>query len=61
MGLTLTVWVCTLPLVLLLIMPWFGVRVAIVTALVLLVVEAIVCWILCVASRVDRGRPTEEM
>jgi hypothetical protein len=60
MGLTLAVWVCTLPLVFLLIMPWLGLRVAIVAALVLLVVISIVCWMLCAASRVDLGRPREE-
>jgi hypothetical protein len=60
MGLTLTVWVCTLPLVLLLILPWLGVRVAIVAALVLLVVMAIVCRILCAAGRVEIDRSSEE-
>jgi uncharacterized membrane protein len=60
MGLTVAVWICTLPLVILLIVPWLGVRVGIVTALVLLVVLSIVCWILCAAGRVELGRSNEE-
>lgn len=51
MGLGLCVWLCTLPLVFLLIGPWFGARVAVVTALTLLVVIAVACWALCAGSR----------
>lgn len=49
MGLTLCVWVCTLPIVALLIAPWLGVRAAVVTALGLLAVLTVVCWALCSA------------
>lgn len=50
MPLALAVWLCTLPFVFLLVGPWFGLRTAITTALVLLVVIAIVCWALCKAG-----------
>jgi hypothetical protein len=54
MALALCVWLCTLPFVFLLIAPWFGVRVAVVTALVLFVVVGVVCWALCAGHRVHR-------
>jgi hypothetical protein len=60
MGLALCVWLCTLPFVFLLIAPWFGVRVALVTALVLLVIVGMVCWVLCVGGRVRCGASTRK-
>lgn len=41
------VWLCTLPFVFLLVAPRLGARVAIVTALALLVVIGAACWVLC--------------
>jgi hypothetical protein len=58
MGLTLCAWVCTLPLVFLLIGPWLGVRAAVVTALALLVVIAVACWVLCSRRRMSYGPST---
>lgn len=57
-GLALCVWLCTLPVVFLLIAPWLGVRVAAVAALVLLVVIAIACRALCAGSPRPSGRST---
>ena len=56
MGLSICVWLCTLPFVVLLIAPRLGVRAAIVTALVLLVVIAVACWALCAGSGMPRGQ-----
>ncbi len=52
MALALCVWLCTLPFVFLLVVPWLGARVAVVTALVLLGVIAVACRALCLGSRV---------
>ena len=60
MGLALCVWLCTLPFVFLLILPWFGARVAIVTAVVLLPVIAVACSTLCSGSHVPRGPSTRK-
>ena len=60
MGLTLCVWLCTLPFVFLLIVPWLGVRAAVVMALALLAVIAAACWVLCSGSRVRRGPSTRK-
>jgi hypothetical protein len=54
MGLTLCVWLCTLPLVFLLIAPWFGVRAAVATAVALLLIMAVVCQMLCSWRRLPR-------
>jgi len=61
MGLTLCVWLCTLPFVFLLIVPWFGVRAAVVMALALLPVIAVACRKLCSGSRVPRGPSTRKV
>lgn len=56
MVLTLCVWLCTLPLVLLLIAPWLGARIAVVTALVLLVVIGVAkCWWIRRRRSMSRG------
>ncbi len=58
MALALCVWLCTLPFVFLLIAPWLGARIAVVTALVLLVVIGVACWALCAGSHVRRDPST---
>jgi len=58
MGLTLCVWLCALPFVFLLIVPWFGVRAAVVMALALLPVIAVACRRLCSGGRVPREPST---
>ena len=47
MALSLLVWVCSPPLVLLIIVPLFGLTVAAVVALVLFLVALVVCWSIC--------------
>lgn len=54
-ALTICVWLCTLPFVFLLIVPWLGVRAAVVTALALLPVIAVACWALSSGSRMRCG------
>ena len=60
MGLALCVWLCTLPFVFLLIVPWLGVRAAIVMALALLPVIAVACRKLCAENRVPREPSTRK-
>jgi hypothetical protein len=60
MGLTLCIWLCTLPLVSLLIVPWLGVRAAIITAGVLLLVMAVACQIVCSGGRLPREPSTRK-
>ncbi|HXF69072.1 MAG TPA: hypothetical protein VNK89_04645 [Thermoflexus sp.] len=47
MGMAFLIWVCTLPLVGLFILPWLGWRVALGTGLGLLVFLLILCWLVC--------------
>lgn len=59
MALALAVWACTLPFVLLLIVPRLGVQAAVITALALLAAIAIVCWTVCAWGR-TRGETVGE-
>lgn len=47
MGITLILWLCSLPLIAFLVLPLFGRAVALSTALALLVVFLVLCWGLC--------------
>ncbi len=47
MALAVAVWVCTLPFVFLLMMPWRGVLAAVTAAFVLLGGVTAVCWAVC--------------
>jgi hypothetical protein len=47
MGRTLMLWLCALPFVVLIVLPLWGSRVALVSALVLLVVMRGICWAIC--------------
>jgi hypothetical protein len=55
MELTLGIWLCALPFVLLLLGPWLGFKAALGAAAVLAVVLATVCWMLCV-TRGERSQ-----
>ncbi len=55
MELTLGIWLCALPFVLLLLGPWLGVKVALGAAAALAVVLTTVCWMLCV-TRGERSQ-----
>jgi hypothetical protein len=54
MALTLGVWLCALPFVLLLLAPLFGLTAAAVTAGGLLMVLGVICWGVCSARAAVR-------
>jgi hypothetical protein len=47
MALTLMLWLCCLPLIGLLIIPFFGLKMAAVVALILFLVMMAICWGIC--------------
>lgn len=47
MGLALLVWLCSLPLVALIVVPFFGLKTAGVAALVLFFIAMAMCWGAC--------------
>lgn len=47
MLLALALWLCALPLVAILVIPWFGLKAAALVALLLLFVTLILCWGVC--------------
>ncbi|MBI3243181.1 MAG: hypothetical protein HYZ49_12895 [Chloroflexi bacterium] len=47
MALAFVLWLCTLPLVGLLVIPLFGLKVAGIVALTLLFIAAAICWGVC--------------
>jgi hypothetical protein len=47
MVLAIILWMCSLPLVALLVIPFFGLKAAAVVALVLFLVAMVVCWGIC--------------
>ncbi len=47
MALALIIWVCTLPLVGIIVAPLFGSQVALISALLLLILIMVVCWGIC--------------
>lgn len=53
MGLTLTMWICTLPLIAFVIGPLFGRQAAISVAIGLLIIMLAVCWLSCVSKVVQ--------
>lgn len=52
LEMTLILWLCTLPLVLLIVLPRWGSRVALLSAAALLVVMLFICWVLCHARAI---------
>lgn len=56
MALAFAVWLCTLPFVFVLMVPWRGTQAAIVTALVLLAAIAVACFGICAWTRLAAGR-----
>jgi hypothetical protein len=55
MALALFLWLCSLPLVALIVLPLFGRTVAMVVALVLFFVAMAICWGIC-SWKVFKGR-----
>ncbi len=47
MALAILIWMCTLPLVGLLVVPSFGLKVGLVVASALFIVTVIICWGVC--------------
>lgn len=47
MALAITIWLCTLPLVGLLVIPFFGLQVGLIVAAVLFIVAMAMCWGIC--------------
>lgn len=47
MALVIIIWMCTLPLVGLLVVPFFGLKVGLFVAAALFIVAIVVCWGIC--------------
>ncbi len=47
MALAITIWLCTLPLVGLLVVPIFGLKAGLIVAVVLFIVAMVICWGIC--------------
>lgn len=47
MALAIVIWLCTLPLVGLLVIPFFGLKVGLVVVVALFIVAMIICWGIC--------------
>jgi len=47
MALTIVLWLCSLPLIVLIVLPLLGLQVAVVAALALFFVMLAVCWGIC--------------
>jgi hypothetical protein len=47
MALAITVWLCTLPLVGLLVVPFFGLKIGLIVAVVLFITAMAICWGIC--------------
>jgi hypothetical protein len=52
---TLTLWLCTLPLVAFVVLLFWGSRAALVSAMVLLVAMLFICWMLCNVRPLEEG------
>lgn len=48
MATSLLLWLCTLPVVGVLVLPWFGARVALIVAAGLLVASVVACYAICI-------------
>lgn len=47
MALAITIWMCTLPLVGLLVVPFFGLKAGLVAAAALFIAAMVICWGIC--------------
>jgi hypothetical protein len=47
MALAITIWLCSLPLVGLLVIPFFGVQVGLIVAVALFIAAMVICWGIC--------------
>ncbi len=60
MGLTLAMWMCTMPLIAFVIVPLFGAQLAISVAIGLLILMLAFCWLSCIPKVIAeyRGKST---
>lgn len=56
MALSLVLWLCSLPLIALLVLPFFGPGAALSTALALLVIFLALCWGVCLRDLARHSR-----
>ena len=47
MALAIIIWLCTLPLVGLLVIPFFGLKVGLIVAVALFIAAMVICWGIC--------------
>ncbi|MBI4927070.1 MAG: hypothetical protein HY835_04845 [Anaerolineae bacterium] len=47
MALAIVIWMCTLPLVGLLVFPFFGLKISLLVAAILLISILVICWGIC--------------
>lgn len=47
MALAIMIWLCTLPLVGLLVIPFFGLKVGLIVAVALFIAAMVICWGIC--------------
>ena len=47
MVLAIVIWMCTLPLVGLLVIPFFGLKVGLIVAVALFIAAMVICWGIC--------------
>ena len=47
MALAIVIWLCTLPLVGLLVIPFFGLKVGLIVAAALFIAAMVICWGIC--------------
>ncbi len=47
MVLAIVIWLCTLPLVGLLVVPFFGLKIGLIAAAALFIVAMVICWGVC--------------
>ncbi len=59
MALALTLWLCSLPLIALVVIPLFGLRVAAIVALVAFFVAMTICWGICGWKLAQKGTPNK--
>ena len=56
MALTIVLWLCSLPLIALIVLPLFGLEVAAVAALTMLIIALAMCWGVCAWKVFKSGR-----
>lgn len=55
MALAIGIWLCTLPLVGLLVIPFFGLKVGLIVAVALFIIAMVICWSICTWKIFETG------